>query len=69
MMRRREFIAGLWSAAAWPLSAQAQQSQKVPKIGFLAAEPSPNTAALLQRSRELSWIDGHDATRYCHDWR
>jgi hypothetical protein len=34
-MRRREFIAGLVSAAAWPLQAQAQQSDSVRRIGVL----------------------------------
>jgi putative tryptophan/tyrosine transport system substrate-binding protein len=34
-MNRREFIAGVASAAAWPVVARAQHAQKIPIIGVL----------------------------------
>jgi putative ABC transport system substrate-binding protein len=60
-MRRREFIATLGGAAAWPLAARAQQAAKLPTVGFLGTDASawsPWTAAFVQRLRELGWIEG-----------
>jgi putative ABC transport system substrate-binding protein len=63
-MRRRQFIAGLGSAAAWPVVARAQQQAKLPTIGFLgsatASTESERVAAFAQRLRELGWIDGRN---------
>jgi putative ABC transport system substrate-binding protein len=68
-MKRRAFIAGLGSAAAWPpLVAGAQQLAKLPTIGFLSGGPQGGDPAseahwipaFLQRLRELGWIDGRN---------
>jgi putative ABC transport system substrate-binding protein len=61
-MKRREFISLLGGAAAWPLTASAQQSGKLPTIGYLgSATPATQghlVAAFVQRLRELGWIEG-----------
>jgi putative ABC transport system substrate-binding protein len=60
-MKRREFITLLGAAAAWPLTARAQQSTKLPTIGFLGAATASferaSTDAFVQRLRELGWIE------------
>jgi putative tryptophan/tyrosine transport system substrate-binding protein len=66
-MRRRDFISIFGSAAvAWPLAARAQQSAKLPTIGFLGpttpSSESQHLAAFVQRLRELGWVEGRDVT-------
>ncbi len=61
-MKRRDFIAGLAGAAAWPLMARGQQPAKLPTIGYFgtvaASAWGPWTTAFAQRLRELGWIEG-----------
>jgi putative tryptophan/tyrosine transport system substrate-binding protein len=60
-MRRRDFIALLGGAAAWPLAARAQQPRKLPTVGVLGSNAAiwrPWMDAFVQRLRELGWIEG-----------
>jgi putative ABC transport system substrate-binding protein len=60
-MKRREFIATLGGAAAWPLAARAQPA-KLPTVGLLIpgtpASFGQRVAACTRRLRELGWIEG-----------
>ena len=68
-MRRREFVSLLGGAAAtWPpLAAQAQQLDRMLRIGVLTGGPrrddpdaQANIAAFLQALQQLGWTDGRN---------
>ena len=67
MIRRRDFITLLGGAAAWPLAARAQQSERMRRIGVLmnfAADDPAGQARVLgfaQALAQLGWIDGRNA--------
>jgi putative ABC transport system substrate-binding protein len=65
-MRRREFIAGLAGAAGWPVVAQAQQGERVRRIGVLSIltpddqDTKAQIEAFLHGLAQLGWTDGHN---------
>ena len=65
-MRRREFISLIGGAAAWPLAAQAQQLERMRRIGVLMAygegdaEGQSFTAAFVHGLQELGWTNGRN---------
>jgi putative ABC transport system substrate-binding protein len=63
-MERREFIAGLGSAAVWPIAARAQQPA-MPVIGLLSAQSADDDYKLrivpfLQGLREAGYVEGQN---------
>ena len=66
-MRRRDFVAVVSGAAAWPLAARAQQATTIPRIGILSPsrseDASPNRVTLtafVAGMRELGYVDGQN---------
>src|SRR6266508_3568105 len=65
-MKRREFIALIGSAAAWPLAVGAQQPERVRRIGVIMNQPADDLdaqarlTAFLDGLQQLSWTDGRN---------
>jgi putative tryptophan/tyrosine transport system substrate-binding protein len=65
-MKRREFITFVGCAAAWPLSARAQQGERMRRIGVLVSNTAddpqgkPRVAAFLQGLQQLGWTEGRN---------
>src|SRR5262245_56960394 len=65
-MTRRDFITVLGGVAAWPLAAQAQQSERVRRIGVLVGTAADDAigqariAAFLQGLGQLDWMVGRN---------
>jgi putative ABC transport system substrate-binding protein len=67
-MRRRKFITLLGGAAAWPLSARAQQAGRTYRVGGLSVGPrnAPPIVAMFDELRRFGFIEGQNLTI---DWR
>lgn len=62
-MRRRTFIAILGAAAAWPASARAQKTARMPRLGVLlysTPQEDPQARALGEGLRDLGYVDGRN---------
>ena len=68
-MRRREFIAGLGSVAAWPVAVQAQQ-RAVPVVGILgsttAVASAPVVSAFMQGLKDPGFVEGQNMAIVAH---
>jgi putative ABC transport system substrate-binding protein len=65
-MRKREFIAGLGSAAAWPVVARAQQHMR-PVVGYLAPQSIDGASdeflrAFHQGLKDTGYVEGDNVT-------
>jgi putative ABC transport system substrate-binding protein len=58
LLRRREVIAALGGAVAWPLAARAQQAERLRRVGVLFGGAYQNVAAFRERLAMLGWVEG-----------
>jgi putative ABC transport system substrate-binding protein len=65
-VKRRQFIAGLGSAAAWPVVGRAQQAERMRRVGVLMGgdenDPLRKSfgSAFTQALADLGWADGRN---------
>ena len=65
-MKRRTFIAGLGSAAVWPITARGQQPERLRRIGLLLGTTADDSdsqvrlAVFRQSLQQLGWTDGRN---------
>ncbi len=62
-MRRRQFITLLGGAAAWPLAARAQQTEKTARVGYLRAGTSnndPYRESFVRGMHDLGYVEGRN---------
>ena len=65
-MKRREFITLIGGAAAWPLAARAQQSERIRRVGVLMpfaendSDAQANITAFRQALEILGWTDSRN---------
>jgi putative ABC transport system substrate-binding protein len=64
MIGRREFMAMLGTAAAWPIAARAQQGERMRRVGVLVGFSEGDQQAVILALREelakFGWIDGRN---------
>jgi ABC-type uncharacterized transport system substrate-binding protein len=65
-VKRRKFITLLGGAAAWPIAARAQPTNRPRRVGVLQAQPESDAdfrswrMLFAARLRELGWTDGEN---------
>jgi putative ABC transport system substrate-binding protein len=68
-MRRRAFLTGLATVAAWPHIGQAQLRSKPHRIGFLSQQPGQSSLfsrTFIEGLRDLGYVEGQNITI---EWR